>query len=218
MQLYLYGKKQFLGELIEGSQGIRLSDIAHYSNMDNELMRDNELEKVFIWDKNKVKIKVNDFLINPDAMTGNPSISIRTNRCFCACFSTKKNDLDLFLRFKADVCVEIDLDRLLDVLRLASSSFRGMEVLHGPVSYYPEIMSGPRPDIRSVLFYKRDFYHVESEYRVALTVPPKKKAFKGVDGAIIDIFSDDPNDLRHIFINGSAPEDNKQYVMGAYYL
>lgn len=218
MKLYLYGKKRFLGGLIEGSQGIRLSDIAHYSNMKNKLMRDNELEKVFLWDKNKVKIKVNDFLISPESMTEHPSISIKPDRCFCVCFSTKKNDYKLFSRFEADVCVEIELDRLLDVLRRVSSSFQGMVVLHGPVNYYPELMSGPTPDLQAALFYKRDIYKVESEYRVALSIPPNKKKFKGIDGTLIDIFSDDPNDMRHIFVNAIAPETNGQYVAGAYYL
>lgn len=218
VQLYLYGKKKFLGELIEGSKGIRLSDIAHYSIMENDLMRDNELEKIFVWDKDQVKIKVNDFLIDPQSITANPSVSIRPDRCFCVCFSTKRNDPELFARFEADVCIEIDLVRLLEVLRLASSSFDGMEVLHGPVNYYPEIMKGPLPDLRAVLFYKRDIYMVESEYRVALSIPPNKKTFKGPSGAIIDIFSDDPKDIRHLFINGNAPETNRRYVKGAYYL
>lgn len=216
MNLYLYGKKKFLSDLIESKKGIRFSDIIHYSVMENKLMRDNELEKKFVLDKGKIKIEINGYHLNPLSMADHPSVLMRPDRCFCVCFSTKRNDVDLFSRFKADVCIEIDLDKLLEVLHHAVSGFVGMDVLHGPVIYYPELMLDPLPDLQNSLFYKRDVYSVESEYRVALTIPRNKKRFKSPDGFEIDIFSDDPDDLHHIFINGNSPEINKHYVSGVY--
>ncbi|AZL74557.1 hypothetical protein [Pseudomonas oryziphila] len=218
MKLYLYGKRIFLSDLIESKKGIRFSDIAHYSIMENSLMRDNELEKKFVFDKDRVKIEVNGILISPLSMVGHPSVLMQPDRCFCVCFSTKKNDVELFERFEADVCVEIDLERLLEVLNPAVSRFAGMEVIHGPVVYYPELMADPLPDLRAALFYKRDAYKVESEYRVALTIPRHQKRFKSVEGVQVEIFSDNPNDLRHLFVNGTTPEINSHYVLGAHYL
>lgn len=218
MDLYLYGKKRFLGELISGSKGIRLSDIVYYSKMENELMRDDELRKEFVIDKNKYRLEINGMAIHSDEIVGHPSIAFGPNRCFCVCFSTKKNDSELFKRFKADVCIEISLESLLEVLRPAVTKFEGMEVLHGVVNYYPEIMEGPLPSLDSVLFYKRDIYSVESEYRVALTVPSHRKKFTNSEGAVIDIFSDDPNDIHHLFINGTSPQINRHYVKDVFYL
>ncbi|MEK2607828.1 hypothetical protein WLF18_01720 [Pseudomonas shirazensis] len=218
MHLYLYGKKKFLGDLIEGKKGIRLSDIVHYSLLDNDLMRDNELEKNFTLDKNKVGIQINGYSLDTLAMPKNPSILLRPDRCFCVCFSTKKSDATLFSRFNADVCIEIDLDRLLEVLRHAVSTFVGMDVVHGPVTYYPDVMADPIPDIQSSLFYKRALYSVESEYRVALTIPRGKKRFKSPDGFEMDIFSDDPNDLHHLFISGNTPDINKYYISGVFFV
>ncbi|NWL47150.1 hypothetical protein DM819_15145 [Pseudomonas hunanensis] len=218
MNLYLYGKKQFLGDLIEGRKGIRLSDIVHYSVMDNELMRDNELEKNFTLDKDKVSIEINGYRLSPLSMPAHPSVLIRPDRCFCVCFSTKKNDADLFARFDADVCIEIDRDRLLEVLRHAVSTFVGMEVVHGPVTYYPDVMADPIPDLQSSLFYKRALYSIESEYRVALTIPRGKNRFRSPDGFEMNIFSDDPGDLHHLFINGNTPDINKYYISGVFFV
>lgn len=212
MDLYLYGKKRFLGELISGSKGIRLSDIAHYSVMENELMRDNELRKKFVLNKNKYKLEINGMVIGPGEMADHPTLEFGPDRCFCVCFSTKQNDPDLFKRFEADVCIEINLEKLLEVLQPAATKFEGMKVVHGKVIYYPDVMSDPIPTLESVLFYKRDVYSVESEYRVALTIPPHRKKFSSVEGVVIDIFSDDPKDLHHLFINGTSPEINKHYV------
>lgn len=218
MDLYLYGKKRFLGGLISGEKGIRLSDIAHYSVMENELMRDDELRKEFVMDKNEYRLEINGMVISPHEMTDHPSMVFGPDRCFCVCFSTKKNDPGLFSRFGADVCIEINLERLLEVLRPAAAKFEGMEVVHGMVNYYPEVMKEPLPTLESVLFYKRDVYSVESEYRVALTVPPHRKKFSNAEGVVIDIFSDDPEDLHHLFINGTSPDINKNYVTGVFYL
>lgn len=217
MDLYLYGKKRFLGELISGSKGIRLSDIAHYSIMENELMRDNELTKKFVMDKNKYRLEINGVIIEPAEMADHPSIEFGPDRCFCVCFSMKQNDPDLFERFGADVCIEINLEKLLEVLRPAATKFEGMKVVHGKVIYYPEVMADPIPTLESVLFYKRDVYSVESEYRVALTIPPHRKKFSSTEGVLIDIFSDDPKDLCHLFINGTSPDINEHYVTRVFY-
>lgn len=218
MNIYLYGKKRFLGDLIEGDQGIRLSDIAYYSIMENEEMRDNELQKEFVLDKEGFVLEVNGHKINSNDMTQNPTFTVAPPRCFCVCFSVKKNSPELFERFKADVCIEVSLEALLDVLRASAERFEGMDVIHGPVCYYPPIMSDAFPDIDSVLFSKRDIYSVEAEYRVAVTVPPHRKNFRSVDGETIRIFSDDPKDIRHLFVNGVTPEINKNYVLSVFYL
>lgn len=96
MYKYLYGKKQSLQGWIEGKQGIRLSDIAYYSEMENVLMQDNELAKEFVYDKERATFTVNGRPLNPRDMAANPVITLYPERCFCVCLSGKKNDPTLF--------------------------------------------------------------------------------------------------------------------------
>jgi hypothetical protein len=217
MYKYLYGKKKYLQDLIEGKQGIRLSDLAYYSIMENEKMRDDELAKNFVIDKDKVQFSVNGFTINSQDMTENPMMTLYPQRCFCVCFSGKKDDPELFERFEADVCIEIDVQNLVELLTVAVSRFEGIDVVHREVSYYPSIMASAGPDMMSVLFYKRDIYEVENEYRIALTIPAHRKNFKGPDGESIAIFSDDPKDIRHMFVNGTDPSINLSYITSVGY-
>lgn len=217
MKKYLYGKKNVLKDVISGKSGLRYSDIIHYSNMENELMRDDERVKSFEFSKDSYQLFVNDWKINPLHMVGGPVMNIPVNRCYCVCLSNKKNDPDLFVRFKADVCLELDLESLLNFLSIAVQKFEGMAIVHKAVNYYPPIMLSAFPDLDSVLFYKRDFYSVESEYRIAITVPPNRTHFKGEGGERIRMFSDDKDDVRHLTISGT-PEINKSCISGVYYL
>lgn len=128
-------------------------------------------------------------------------------------FQWKKDDAELFKRFEADVCIEIDVQNLVELLKVAVSRFEGMSVVHRDVSYYPAVMAAPAPDITSALFYKRDIYEVENEYRIALTIPAHRKNFKGPEGKSVPIFSDDPKDIRHMFVNGTDSSINLSYIL-----
>lgn len=218
MYKYLYGKRKYLSGLIEGRHGVRLSDIACYSNLDNEKMRDDELAKKFVYDKDKVSVFVNGSLLSPEHMPGNPVVTLYPSRCFCVCFSDSANDPVLFERFKADVCVEIDIEKMVAVLTAGLSILEGVEVLHDSVNYYPEVMSSPAPDLASSVFYKPDVYSVEQEYRVVVTIPPSRKHFLGDGKEKVQIFSDDPNDMRHMFVNADDPKDILSYISSVYYL
>lgn len=217
MYKYLYGKKKYLQDFIDGKKGIRFSDLAYYSIMENEKMRDDELAKEFVLDKDKVIFSVNGIALNPQDMTDHPVMTLYPQRCFCVCFSGSKNDPVLFKRFEADVCIEIDVQNLVELLKVAVLRLEGVEVVHQVVSYYPAVMASPTPDMMSALFYKRDVYAVENEYRIALTIPVHRKNFKGPNGESIAIFSDDPNDIRHMFVNGTEPRVNLSYIASVGY-
>lgn len=213
MRKFLYGKKLYLKDWINGKQGIRLSDIAYYSIMENEQMRDNELAKEFVYDKDQLIFSFNGVPLNPMEMAANPVMTLFPERCFCVCLSGKKNDPVLFERFKADVCIEVDVLNLVELLRSAVSHLEDVTIVHREVNYYPPVMASPAPDLLSVLFFKRDLYAVEGEYRIALTIPAHRKFFKDSNGENIAIFSDDPHDIRHMFVNGSKPEINTSYIV-----
>lgn len=212
MYKYLYGKKQHLQGWIAGKQGIRLSDIAYYSEMENVQMRDNELAKDFVYDKDQVIFTVNGRELSPGDMFANPVITLYPERCFCVCLSGKKNDPALFERFKSDTCLEIDVLHLVEVLKASFSPFEGIEIIHREVNYYPPVMAEPTPDLKSAIFYKRDLFEIENEYRIAVTIPAHRNFFKDNNGESFAIFSDEPNDMRHMFVSGATPESNLSYV------
>ncbi|WP_052635241.1 hypothetical protein [Pseudomonas sp. GM80] len=217
MKKYLYGKKLHLQGWIDGKQGLRLSDIAHYSNMENLEMRDNELAKEFFYDKEQVTFTVNGRKLNPQDMTANPVMTVYPNRCFCVCLSGKGNDADLFNRFKADTCIEVDVLRLVELLKAFTSHLEGVTILHQGVNYYPPLIVGAAPDFLEAIFFKRDIYSVENEYRIALTIPAHRKFFKDENGKALPIFCDDPNDLHHMFMNSRDPMINKSYIVSVVY-
>ncbi len=88
---YLYGKKQFLEAFTKGDDGLRFSDISHYSRLENELMRDNETSKQFSIDRYTARLEINGHAMNPDDMVDNPVFSIPVRHCYCLCLSNRKN-------------------------------------------------------------------------------------------------------------------------------
>lgn len=216
MKKYIYGKEVHLSNWINGYAGIRLSDLDSYSVMENELMRDNELVKSFHLDKNYFTFTVNGHRINPEDVVGHIVIDIPLDRCFCVCLSGKCNDQELFERFKADVCVEIDIEQLVRLLEVATERLEGSTVVHGPVNYYSLPIVGGSPDFEKALFYKPDKYSVEDEYRIAITIPRHRTKVKGSNGEIIDLWSDDPKDKRYVFISHLDREVALSYLSTVY--
>ncbi|WP_455807743.1 hypothetical protein [Pseudomonas koreensis] len=219
MYKYICGKKKYLKDFLKGRQGLRFSDIAYYSIMENKKMRDDELAKNFVYDKSSVVFTLNGVEIGPESMATNPLLTVMPDRCFCLCLSGKKDDPELFSRFKADICLEIDVEKLVEFLNLvlSASKFADMRVLHREVTYYPSIMSEPTPDIISALFYKRDKYMIEDEYRVAIIIPPDRKFFKTSKGENVLIFSDNPKELGHLSVNGPDYQTNRYSLVSVGY-
>ena len=216
MKKYIYGKEVYLSNWINGYTGIRLSDLSCYSDMDNELMRDDELVKSFKLDKNYFTFTINGHQINPDDVVGHIVMDMPIDRCFCVCLSGKHNDQELFDRFKADVCVEIDVEQLVRLLEASVQRFAGASVVHGPVVYYPDPISSGPPDFERALFYKSERYSVEEEYRIAITIPRHRTRVKGVNGEVIDLWCDDPKDKRHVFVSHADREVALSYLSTVY--
>lgn len=71
---YLYGKLEYLSPFINGEVSLRFSDLSHYSRLENELMRDDELNKKFELNPISSTIKINNHVINPADLDGNISL------------------------------------------------------------------------------------------------------------------------------------------------
>lgn len=187
---YLYGKKAFLLPVIEDKAGLRLSDLTHYSRMENEIMRDNEMEKIFTVDKRRFNFTVSGHLVNPAEMTADPFFTLTPQHCYCICFTSRKNDPELYRMFRADICVGFDVDMLQERLEILSFRFPGMEFQGKDVVYYHP---GTPPDTfmpKELVFFKPAAFRHEAEYRLAMFYPEGKTGFKTSDGVVIPFWKD----------------------------
>lgn len=210
---YLYGKKQFLEAVVKGEDGLRFSDISHYSRLENELMRDEETSKQFSIDRYTTRLEINGRVLNPDDMVDNPTFSIPVRHCYCLCLSNRKNAEELFEKFDADICIEIDADKLLEALKFVfSNKLKGMEIQARDIVYYDPIESPPTQNGEELVFYKPHFFRHEAEYRVALFYPINKTGFKTEDDVIVPFTIEDES--MHMFISHSDPTFITQFILG----
>ncbi|WP_410498053.1 hypothetical protein [Chitinibacter sp. S2-10] len=188
---FLYGQKKYLLPIVDGDKFFRFSDISHYSRLENENMRDDEMRKEFELDKELFSLEINGRKINPESMSINPVFSFPVQHCYCLCLSHKENDLELYDKFRADICLEIDVGILRTVLEgIFSHALNGMEVDPRAVSYYEPTANLDQLSAKDFVFYKPKKFEHEAEFRVALFYPVEKGGFKRDDGAVIPFRSD----------------------------
>jgi hypothetical protein len=208
---YLYGKKSILTPLVEGEAGFRFSDLSHYARMENELMRDDEMSKTFIIDRFSGELSVNGRVISPEDMTQDLKLTIPTRHCYCLCLSSRKNCDELFDKFKADICIEVNVDLLVEFLKdFFSHKFQGMQVIARNITYYSKGHFPKACEVSDLVFYKPDAFNHEAEFRIALFYPLNKLGFKAIDGKILP-FKDD-NESMHITFAYPDKEFLKQFI------
>ena len=215
MVKYLYGKKEFLTPLLEGSNGFRYSDLSHYIRMENELMRDDEMSKTFLINKDSSTLKINGRIIDPDAMTNDPKLSIPTRHCFCLCLSNRKHSSELYEKFKADICIEVNVALLEEFLiDLFSKRLKGMKVIGRDITYYSKHELPKTFDPIDLTFHKSSAFKHEAEYRIALFYPPGKSSFQSEDGEIIPLIKDDES--IHLTITYPEKDFIQQFIGNIY--
>ncbi|MFP1879420.1 hypothetical protein [Lonsdalea quercina] len=175
---YLYGKYKFLRGLIEGKSGIRFSDLSHYSRLENEKMRDDEMNKIFIPKKDELIIQINGCRLDTEDLASDPKISKTPRHCFCLCMSSKGNDKDLYRDFEADICIAFNVDKLEERIRISTQKFKGSHIVGSEIIYYEQnSLHGLDQSPEKLVFYKPDFFSHESEYRIAWFYPLDKAGF-----------------------------------------
>lgn len=196
---YLYGKYEFLADLINGKSGIRFSDLSHYSRLENEKMRDDEMNKLFIPRKEELIIEINGFQIENNDLIGDPIFKVTPRHCYCLCMSSKKNDEGLYRDFKADTCIAFNVDELEKRMNICCEKFKGSHIVGSDIIYYDQnTLNGIDKSPEKLVFYKPDFFVHESEYRIAWFYPLNKTGFL-VDGKSIPFISE--NNSSHILFS-----------------
>lgn len=175
---YLYGKSEFLDPLVNGESGIRFSDLSHYSRLENEKMRDDEMNKIFIPRKEEIIIEINGYRLSKEDMSQDPTICVTPRHCYCLCLSGRENDEKLYRDFKADICIAIDVDELENRIGIVCEKFKGSHVIGREVTYYDQsTLHGLSKSSEDLVFYKPDFFVHEDEYRLAWYYPLNKTGF-----------------------------------------
>ncbi|MGL5221095.1 MAG: hypothetical protein ACRC8G_16875 [Plesiomonas shigelloides] len=212
---YLYGKKEYLSELLSRKLFPRFSDISHYSRLENNCMRDDEERKEFFMNRNEVVFSINGITIPKEDLAADFKFTLPVRHCYCLCLSKKKNDKELFKKFKADICLEIDVERLVAELRSAlHESFAGTEVIVRDVVYYNAYECIIDVTHKERVFYKPVKFKHEEETRIALFYPEHKSGFQA-EGKVIPFRAE--NESRHITIKIVAPDINLEYVKNVFY-
>lgn len=214
---YLYGKKCYLNRVITGEAGLRFSDLSHYARLENELMKDEEMSKTFLLDKNTKTLVINEKIIPAHALASDIAITFKTRHCYCLCLSNRKNEPELFKRFQADICIEIKVNALIEFLTdFFSKRFQGMLVEGREIIYYENDYIPHSTDPYDLVFYKPKRFILESEYRIALFYPEEKEGFKSTEGKTVDFIN--PEESVHMIFQYPEKDFMTQFIGNVYEL
>ena len=175
MYKYLYGKWDVLRGLVEGNSSIRFCDIRHYSRLENNEMRDDEAFKKFEFSPDSIKLNFAGIDLAPEDITSNIKFNLPTRHCLCICFSNKKNDKELFDKFNADVCIEFNVNSLINFMKFIFEDSFGGEVIAKDVKYYTENAGLSCLPANEAVFTKHSKYQHEDEFRIAVFLPYNEK-------------------------------------------
>lgn len=196
---YLYGQREFLIPALYGQAELRFCHIDHYASLENELMRDEESKKTFTSPDGTISVTHKG---KTTPVTNFKTIKTPPE-CYCLCMSNTKNSRELFERFNADICLEVDVDRLVELMTETVNSMRELDtcrVLSSDVIYFNGQSEIPW-NLDSAPFYKNKYFNIEDEYRIALI--PVCDHFYTRLGMQIDSmkFNSDSKSLRGIYLS-----------------
>ncbi|OOE38872.1 hypothetical protein [Salinivibrio kushneri] len=175
MYKYLYGKWDVLKGLVEGNASIRFCDIRHYARLENDNMRDDEAFKKFEFSPDSIKLNFAGIDLPPEDISSNIKFRIPTRHCLCICLSNKKNDEELFEKFNADVCIEFNVEYLIEFMRFLFEEKFGGEVIAKNVTYYTDNAGVSFLPDNEAVFTKHSRYQHEDEFRIAAFLPYDEK-------------------------------------------
>lgn len=212
---YLYGKKQFLMPLVERFTSPRFSDLSHYSRLENEKMRDDEMSKRFVVDRGAAIIQINNHIIAPSSLAADPEFSLPAQHCYCLCLTSRRNDPELFEVFKADICIEIDVDVLIEVLeKVCLKDLVGATVDAREITYY-DLKQPPRSTVaKDLVFIKPSFFSHECEFRVAIFYPKKKRGFLTTSGKTVPFFI--PGESMHLHFEHPNSPIGENFIVATF--
>jgi hypothetical protein len=193
---YLYGQKDKLGTLLLPSGKLRFKDINKYSDHENEEIRDDESKREFRYPLDRLKhIQVGQHIIPKSDIKG-LTLTKETERCHVLCMSNKGFDPILFERFKANICLAINLDILVEILESTFEKNLTPRIVSKMVSYFEEDQFHEVSSLskEELVFWKDRTYKVEEEHRIAIFLPfGEKTVATQVGGKTFRVYSEEKN-------------------------
>ncbi len=171
---FLYCKYDNLKSFIHHGKYLRFYDINYYKNLENDLIKDDESNKRYFHTADNIDLlQVNEIKINPNIIKGKLEISIPTRRSHVLCLSNIGNNVILFDRFEADLCIEINVDLLIEILKSYFQNIEErIEVIGKNVDYFKINEKEMELDNKKLVFKKNyEDFHIENEYRIAIFYP-----------------------------------------------
>ncbi len=212
---YLYGKSCYLDDFAKTGKSLWFRDLYTMDKLVNKGISDNEeLKSINVSSKEIQSISIDgrDFKVAPKT---NFDISISPPRCHVLCLSNKKNDPEMFELFQADICIAIDVARMVEMIGDANKHL-GLKVMAGYVKYYSnsEDFLNLQSEENTAFVKPADPYFRESEYRIAIFWPNEEDStINTMDGGLIRVFSECAAQDEHIKLNFDCPEFG-QIVVG----
>ena len=199
---YLYGKLTNLSNFLRSGESLWFRDIYSLNMLENKIICDEESIKKFKIDSkhiSKVTLDGHDFKLVPNSIF---RMSQPTRRCHVLCLSNKGNSAELFERFNADICIEINVDLLIQLIKQNNEHFN-LEVIGKDVAYFETGNLPESIDTMELVFRKEaEKYQVEDEYRIAIFWPyDHKTRIMTTDGNYINVFADNPSCDDHISLD-----------------
>lgn len=206
---FLYGRNAHLAPIYRSGAPVRFTDLYHYVRLENENIRDDERIRRFQFEPKVIKrLTVGSRDIASD-LIGPVTIGLPTERCHVLCLSKTGFHPALYAHFKADLCIEIHVDRFVSLLRTELAQWN-INVVTGDVVYCGINSSNLSTHARELVFLKDERYRIENEYRIALFYPVKNPVLNGVNGPV-KMFGDQ----HFIEIGFLSPWGAKGLVQGA---
>lgn len=210
---FLYGKRENLESFIRTGGPLWFRDLYSLKNLENDLICDDESLKRFCIDSKhiiKITIDGHDFQLVQDSEF---NLSQPTRRCHVLCLSNDGNEPKLFRRFKADICIEINVNVMIKIIdntwRDSNVEVKGKEVSYFKKGNLPETLNP-----FDIVFKKNSKrYRVENEYRIAIFWPfDHKTSILTKSGDCVNIFGHGSNCHNHIELHFEVSDLEKLII------
>ena len=203
---YLYGKSQYLGSFAEIGKGLWFRDLYTMDKLENDKISDDEASKAIELAPDaitQVTIDGRPFKVVPNKPI---QFSQSPRRCHVLCLSDRGNDSELFTLFEADICIAINVQKMVELIESANKHLE-LKVVADSITYYDHENELFDLTQEQLAFFKPvDPYSKEYEYRIAIFWPENEGSKVKPDGhGYVNVFHSNGTANDHITFNFESP-------------
>ncbi len=213
---FLYGKKINFESFLTTGSPLWFRDLYSLGKLENEKIKDDESirnHEVNSDQVQKITLDGRDFRLVENSTF---NWKLLTRRCHILCLSNSGNNEVLFKRFNADVCIELNTEYIIELIKEGNPN-KNLEIVGRNVDYYKKGALPSSHDPFELVFKKEyEKYHIEDEYRIAIFWPRDEgSTVLTKDNMQVNVFGEQATDGDHIEI-GFSKSDMKDIVIDVY--